>query len=54
MRKIAHFLFCCASHLTSVKCDRAGFWRFSSLSFPLPSTCFLLFFGKPLVITPLA
>ena len=39
MRKIAHFLFCCASQLTSVKCDRAGFWRFSSLCFPLPSTC---------------
>ena len=39
MRKIAHFLFCCASQLTSVKCDCAGFWRFLSLSFPLPSTC---------------
>ena len=39
MRKIAHFLFRCASQLTSVKCDRAGFWRFLSLSFPLPSTC---------------
>ena len=39
MRKIAHFLFCCASQLTSVKCDRAGFWRFLSLGFPLPSTC---------------
>ena len=39
MRKIAHFLFRCASQLTSVKCDRAGFWCFLSLCFPLPSTC---------------